>query len=98
MVLFLIVFHVVCPMYGSVVGQWDRVIFSDESQVVVVNNNRIYIWRKKDEAESRDCVCPPPQRTLSVMIWGATRSRLRLSRVTVQATRGNLYGSLPCSF
>jgi hypothetical protein len=28
----------------------------------------------------------------------ATRSRLRLSRVTVQATRGNLYGSLPYSF
>jgi hypothetical protein len=26
-----------------------------------------------------------------------TRSRLRLSRVTVQATRGNLYGSLPYS-
>jgi hypothetical protein len=33
-------------------------------------NNRIYIWRKKDEAESRDCVCPPAQRRLSVMIWG----------------------------
>ena len=28
----------------------------------------------------------------------ATRSRLRSSRVTVQATRGNLYGSLPYSF
>ena len=27
----------------------------------------------------------------------ATRSRLRLSRVTVQAIRGNLYGSLPYS-
>jgi hypothetical protein len=38
--------------------------------VVVGNNNRIYIWRKKDEAESRDCVCPPAQRRLSVMIWG----------------------------
>jgi hypothetical protein len=45
------------------------VIFSDESQVVVGNNNRIYIWRKKDAAESRDCVSPPAQRRLSVMIW-----------------------------
>jgi hypothetical protein len=27
--------------------------------VIVGSNNRIYIWRKKDETESRDCVCPP---------------------------------------
>jgi hypothetical protein len=45
-------------LHWRIEGQWDRVIFSDESQVVVGNNNRIYIWRKKDEAESRDCVCP----------------------------------------
>jgi hypothetical protein len=57
-------------------GQWDRVIFSDESQVVVGNNNRIYIWRKKDEAESRDCVCPPAQRRLSVMILGCIHTFL----------------------
>lgn len=57
-------------LHWRIEGQWDRVIFSDESQVVVGNNNRIYIWRKKDEAESRDCVCPPAQRRLSVMIWG----------------------------
>ena len=57
-------------LHRRIEGQWDRVIFSDESQVVVGNNNRFYIWRKKDEAESRDCVCPPAQRKLSVMIWG----------------------------
>ena len=57
-------------LHWRIEGQWDRVIFSDESQVVVGNNNRIYIWRKKYEAESRDCVCPPAQRRLSVMIWG----------------------------
>jgi hypothetical protein len=94
-------------LHRRIEGQWDRVIFSDESQEVVGNNKRIYIWWKKDEAESRDCVCPPAQRKLSCSILQlsaaivfsvlATRSRLRLSRVTVQAIRGNLYGSLPYS-
>ena len=51
-------------------GQWDKVIFSDESQVVLGANKRIFIWRRKDEAESPDCVCPPAQRKVSVMIWG----------------------------
>jgi hypothetical protein len=49
-------------LHCRIEGQWDRVIFSDESQVVVGNNNQIYIWRKKDE--SRDCACPPAQRKL----------------------------------
>ena len=40
-------------LHWRIEGQWDRVIFSDESQVVVGNNNRIDIWRKKDETESR---------------------------------------------
>jgi hypothetical protein len=37
-------------LHWRIESQWDRVIFSDESQVVVGNNNRIYSWRKKDEA------------------------------------------------
>jgi hypothetical protein len=62
-------------LHWRIESQWDRVIFSDESQVVVGNNNRIYIWRKKDEAESRDCVSPPAQRKLSgdayhTTVWG----------------------------
>ena len=51
-------------------GQWDKVIFTDESQVVLGENQRIFIWRRKDEAESPECVCPPAQRKVSVMIWG----------------------------
>jgi hypothetical protein len=34
-------------LHWRIEGQWDRVIFSDESQVVVGNNNRIYIWRSE---------------------------------------------------
>ena len=28
---------------------WKRVIFSDETQVVVDSNNRVYVWRRLDE-------------------------------------------------
>ena len=30
-------------------GNWDKVIFSDERQIVIGNNNRVYIWRKRGE-------------------------------------------------
>jgi hypothetical protein len=30
-------------LHWRIEGQWDRVIFSDESQVIVGSNNRIYI-------------------------------------------------------
>lgn len=38
--------------------------------MVIGANRRIFIWRRKDEAESADCVCPPSQKKNSVMIWG----------------------------
>ena len=28
---------------------WKKVIFSDESQIVLGTNNRVYIWRKDDK-------------------------------------------------
>ena len=57
-------------LHWTVRGQWDKVTFSNESQVMVGNNNPIYIWRKRDKAKSRDCVCPPSQGKLSIMVWG----------------------------
>ena len=48
----------------------NKVIFTDESQVVLDGNQRIYIRRRKDEAESPNCVCPPAQQKVAVMIWG----------------------------
>jgi hypothetical protein len=62
--------------------------------VVVGNNNQIYIWRKKNEAESRDCVCPPAQRRLSVMIWGWHITLLYISPVVSFL----IQGTLNCSF
>lgn len=53
----------------NVNGQWDK-NFSNESQVVLGATQRILIWRRKDEAESPDCVCPSIQRKVNVMILG----------------------------
>ena len=34
----------------TVYNYWKKVIFSDESQIVLGTNNRVYIWRKDDES------------------------------------------------
>ena len=51
-------------------GNWDKVIFSDESQIVIGNNNRIYIWRKRGEGYRLDLVPSMANRKFQVMIWG----------------------------
>ena len=51
-------------------GNWDKVIFSDESQIVIRNNNRIYIWRKRGEGYRSDLVPSKANRKFQVMIWG----------------------------
>ena len=33
----------------TVDNYWEKVMFSDESQIVFGTNNRVYIWRKDDE-------------------------------------------------
>ena len=51
-------------------GNWYKVIFSDESQIVIGNNNRIYIWRKRVEGYRLDLVPSKANRKFQVMIWG----------------------------
>ncbi len=48
---------------------WKRVIFSDECKVELGNNNRVYIWRKPGEEWLPQCVCPPSQVKVSLMVW-----------------------------
>lgn len=55
----------------TVQGNWKHVIFSDESQIVIGDDNRIYVWRKSDEAWLPECISPGVNRRLSVMIWGS---------------------------
>ena len=49
---------------------WRKVIFSDESHIVLGANNRVYIWRKDDEKYNPHLICPRPERKISLMIWG----------------------------
>ena len=49
---------------------WNTVIFSDESQVVIGENHRIYVWRTPSEAYLPECMCPQRQRRVAVMVWG----------------------------
>ena len=45
-------------------------MFSDESQIVLGTNNRVYIWRKDDEKYNPHLSCSRSERKISLMIWG----------------------------
>ena len=42
----------------SVNSDWKKVIFSDESQMVIGTDCCVYIWRKSDEAWLPECITP----------------------------------------
>lgn len=48
---------------------WNTVIFADESQIVLGENYRVYVWRTLNEAYLSRCMCPPRQRRVSIMLW-----------------------------
>ena len=49
---------------------WKDFCFSDECSVVIGNDSRVYCWRREDEKDAPQLVCPPKQRQISVMVWG----------------------------
>ena len=49
---------------------WKNIIFSDESQVYIGEDQRIYIWRKPEEGWRPDLVKRREQCPVKVMIWG----------------------------
>ena len=49
---------------------WKRVIFSDETQVVVDSSNRVYVWRRPDEIWRRECLGLRGNCKFSSMFWG----------------------------
>lgn len=51
-------------------NEWKKYIFSDESQIVIGTDNRVYVWRKDAEANSPHLICPPSKRKVTLMIWG----------------------------
>ena len=52
----------------TVDNYWKKVIFSDESQIVLATNNRVYIWRKDDEKYNPYLICSRSERNISLMI------------------------------
>lgn len=56
--------------WRTVSNFWKFVIFSDECQVCVGQDQRIYIWRKPEEGWRPDLVVRRDQRPVKVMVWG----------------------------
>lgn len=55
----------------TVGNYWRKVIFSDESKIVVGQNSRVYIWRKRGEGWRPDLVeARRAKPSYEVMIWG----------------------------
>ena len=54
----------------TVDNYWRKVIFSDESQIVLGTNKCVYIWRKDDEKYNPHLICSRSERKISLMIWG----------------------------
>ena len=55
----------------TVDNYWKKVIFSDESKIVIGRDSRVYVWRKRDEGWRPDLVGPRQSKPCyEVMIWG----------------------------
>lgn len=42
----------------------------DESLIVLGENYRVYVWRTSNEAYLSQCMWPPRQRRVAIMVWG----------------------------
>ena len=58
----------------SINENWKKVILSDETQVVIGKNRKIYIWRKDEEKYLPKCVGQygdfERKNSIGVMFWG----------------------------
>ena len=61
-------------LHWTVLGQWTKIIFSDEMQVVLGKNSRVYVWRKSEERWNINCLGLYGERNggarVSAMFWG----------------------------
>ena len=56
---------------GRLMATGKRVIFSDESKIMIGHDQRVYVWRERDEGRRQDLVQPrTSQPKYEVMIWG----------------------------
>ena len=54
----------------TVDNHWEKVMFSDESQIVLGTNNRDYIWWKNDKKYNLYLICSRSEQKISLIIWG----------------------------
>ena len=57
-------------IYWTVERDWSQVICSDESKIIVDENNRVFVWRKPGEEWLPQCLSPDCNAKMSLMIWG----------------------------
>jgi hypothetical protein len=50
--------------------QWSKGIFSDESQVYIGQDKRVYVWKKRGEGWRPDFVKGRTDHKFSVNVWG----------------------------
>ena len=53
----------------SVENNWKRIIFSDESKIMIGHDEWVYMWRKAGEGWWPDLVYERPQPKFEVMMW-----------------------------
>ena len=49
---------------------WKSVIFSDETQVKINNQKRVFVWRRADEVWKPECLGQRGSTCISAMFWG----------------------------
>ena len=63
-------------LHWNVQRDWSKVIFSDETQVVLGKNKRVQVWRKNEEKWKPRCLGVYAEKSvpqLSAMFWGCIR-------------------------
>lgn len=71
----------------SVENNWRKIIFSDESKMMIGHDEREYVWRKAGEGWRPDLVSQKPQPKFQVMIWGCISW---FESGTVASAKGNI--------
>lgn len=61
-------------LHWNVQNNWSRVIFSDETKIIIGEDKKIYVWRKSDERLMGECTGIRSdwerQGVISAMFWG----------------------------
>jgi hypothetical protein len=61
-------------LHWTIQEQWNKIIFSDEMQMVIGKNSRVYVWRKSEERWNTQCLGLYGSRNggarVFVMFWG----------------------------